>query len=324
MKYFNSKELWLKQLSNTVNNPNELLNLLKLNNNIKLVNNIKTKVSFPFRVPKIFVKRMKLNDPNDPLLMQVLVNIKESRNFNKLTKKISFESNLIKFNLIHKYNNRVLILLNNSCAIHCRYCFRRDYLKDINNVKSNINYIIDYILQNKEINEVILSGGDPLMIRDKNIKIFISMLEKINHILILRIHTRLPVIIPSRITDNLCNILSNSRFKIILVTHINHANEIDSSVINSMNKLSKANVILLNQSVLLRNINNNANVLAHLSIKLIQAGIVPYYIHLLDKINSNIHFLVTKTQANKIMKDLSSKVSGYLLPKLMYDKKHYK
>ncbi|MCV2525413.1 MAG: KamA family radical SAM protein [Candidatus Lightella neohaematopini] len=321
MKYFNSKELWLKQLSNTINNPYELLDLLKLNNNIKLVNNIKTKVSFPFRVPKIFVKRMKLNDPNDPLLMQVLVNIKESRNFNKLTKKISFESNLIKFNLIHKYNNRVLILLNNSCAIHCRYCFRRDYLKDINSIKNNMNYIIDYILQNKEINEVILSGGDPLMIRDKNIKIFISMLERINHILILRIHTRLPVIIPSRITDNLCNILSNSRFKIVLVTHINHANEIDSSVINSMNKLIKANVILLNQSVLLRNINNNANVLANLSIKLIQAGIVPYYIHLLDKINSNIHFLVTKTQANKIMKDLSNKVSGYLLPKLMYDKK---
>ncbi|MCV2499810.1 MAG: KamA family radical SAM protein [Candidatus Lightella neohaematopini] len=321
MKYFNSKELWLKQLSNTINNPYELLSLLKLDNNIKLINNIKTKVPFSFKVPKIFVKRMKLNDPNDPLLMQVLINIKESRNFNKLTKKISSESNLIKFNLIHKYNNRVLILLNNSCAIHCRYCFRRDYLKDISNIKNNMNYIINYILQNKEINEVILSGGDPLMIRDKNIKLFISMLEKINHILILRIHTRLPIIIPSRITNDLCNILINSRFKIILVTHINHANEIDSNVINSMNKLNKANVILLNQSVLLRNINNNASVLANLSIKLIQAGIIPYYIHLLDKINSNIHFLVTKTQANKIMRDLSSKVSGYLLPKLMYDKK---
>ncbi|MCV2518552.1 MAG: KamA family radical SAM protein [Candidatus Lightella neohaematopini] len=321
MKYFNSKELWLKQLSNTISNPYELLSLLKLDNNIKLVNDIKTKVSFSFRVPKIFVKRMKLNDPNDPLLMQVLINIKESRNFNKLTEKISLESNLVKFNLIHKYNNRVLILLNNSCAIHCRYCFRRDYLKDISNIKNNMNYIINYILQNKEINEVILSGGDPLMIRDKNIKVFISMLEKINHILILRIHTRLPIIIPSRITDNLCNILINSRFKIILVTHINHPNEIDSSVINSMNKLRKANVILLNQSVLLRNINNNVNILANLSMKLIQAGIIPYYIHLLDKINSNMHFLVTRTQANKIMRNLSNKVSGYLLPKLMYDKK---
>ncbi|MCV2502154.1 MAG: KamA family radical SAM protein [Candidatus Lightella neohaematopini] len=319
MKHFNSKELWLKQLSNTINNPHDLLTLLKLDNNIKLINNIKTKVSFSFRVPKIFVERMKLNDPNDPLLMQVLLNIKESRNFNKLTKKISLESNLVKFNLIHKYNNRVLILLNNSCAIHCRYCFRRDYLKDISNIKDNMDYIINYILQNKEINEIILSGGDPLMMRDKNIKVLISMLEKISHILILRIHTRLPIIIPSRITDDLCNILINSRFKIILVTHTNHANEINSSVIDSMNKLSKANVILLNQSVLLRNINNNANTLANLSIKLIQAGIIPYYIHLLDKINSNIHFLVTKTQANKIMKDLSNKVSGYLLPKLMYD-----
>ncbi|MCV2506133.1 MAG: KamA family radical SAM protein [Candidatus Lightella neohaematopini] len=320
MRYFNSKEIWLNQLVDTINSPYELLSLLKLDSNVKLVNSIKTKVSFSFRVPKIFVERMKLNDPNDPLLMQVLINSKESRIFNKLAKNISFEKHAIKFNLIHKYNNRVLILLNNSCAIHCRYCFRRDYLNNISNIKNNMNHIINYILSNKEINEVILSGGDPLIMQDKNIKTLILMLEKINHILILRIHTRLPIIIPSRITDNLCNILINSRFRIILVTHINHANEINSNVINSMNKLRQANVILLNQSVLLRNINNNANVLANLSIKLIQSGIIPYYIHLLDKINSNIHFLVTKVQANRIMKDLSNKVSGYLLPKLMYNK----
>ncbi|MCV2528310.1 MAG: KamA family radical SAM protein [Candidatus Lightella neohaematopini] len=320
MKYLNSKDLWLNQLADTVNNPYELLKLLKLNNNTKLINDIKTKVSFSFRVPKIFVQRMKLNDPNDPLLMQVLINIKELRNFDKLTNKIYLESNLVKSNLIHKYSNRILILLNSGCAIHCRYCFRRDYLNNISNIKNNIKYIINYISLNKRINEVILTGGDPLIVKDKNINILISMLEKINHILILRIHTRLPVIIPSRITDNLCNILANSRFRIILVTHINHANEINYSVIKSMNKLRKANVILLNQSVLLRNINDNANTLAKLSIKLIQAGIIPYYIHLLDKINSNIHFLVTKRKAKKIMKDLSSKVSGYLLPKLMYDK----
>ncbi|MCV2525653.1 MAG: KamA family radical SAM protein, partial [Candidatus Lightella neohaematopini] len=240
MKYLNSKDLWLNQLADTINSPYELLNLLKLNDNIKLINDIKNKVSFSFRVPKIFVQRMKLNDPNDPLLMQVLINIKELRNFNKLTNKIYLESNLVKSNIIHRYSNRILILLNSSCAIHCRYCFRRDYLNNISNIKNNIKYIINYISLNKEINEVILTGGDPLIVKDKNINILISMLEKINHILILRIHTRLPVVIPSRITDNLCNILANSRFRIILVTHINHANEIDCSVIKSMNKLRKA------------------------------------------------------------------------------------
>ena len=175
---------------------------------------------------------------------------------------------------------------------------------------------VDYIKNHTELNEIIFSGGDPLMAKDHELDWLISQLEAIPHIKRLRIHTRLPVVIPERITETLCKCLASSRLQVIMVTHVNHANEIDESFTNAMQKLKLSGVTLLNQSVLLRQVNDNVTALMNLSNALFDAGILPYYLHVLDKVQGAAHFLVSDTEARQLIQQLLSKVSGYLVPKL--------
>lgn len=223
--------------------------------------------------------------------------------------------------LIHKYYGRVLILSNKSCAIHCRYCFRQNFSYN-NNIASgnNLEQIITYIRNNDNIEEIILSGGDPLLATNKYFEKLLLKLEHIPHLTTIRIHSRIPIVLPSRLDRKLISILSKSKFKIVLVVHTNHPNEINTEVAKYLNKIHNTKITLLNQSVLLKNINNNHITLAKLSKKLFELNILPYYLHLLDPVMGAEYFAITLSEAKKIYAELAAILPGYLLPKLVIEK----
>ncbi|WWO96362.1 MAG: EF-P beta-lysylation protein EpmB [Candidatus Dasytiphilus stammeri] len=315
-----SRELWLQQLSDVVTETSQLLQMLKLNHeNFLILSDQSRRKFFPLRVPRTFIARMRHGDPYDPLLLQVLINPQE------FIKVPSYSSDplqerdyIVCPGLIHKYHNRALLLVKGSCAVHCRYCFRRSFPYQEHSLnQKNFHSILEYLHRHSEIEEIIFSGGDPLMAKDYELKKIISQLENIRHLKRLRIHTRLPVVIPSRITQTLCHILHNTKFKIILVTHINHQQEIDHTLPLRMEDLKKAGVTLLNQSVLLRGVNDSSKKLAALSNALFDIGILPYYLHMLDQVEGAAHFFVSEEKAQSIMRNLFFRLSGYLVPTLI-------
>ena len=275
--------------------------------------------AFPLRVPRGFMTRMEKGNPRDPLLLQVLPASQELITcpgycHDPLNEK---QSNRIS-GLLHKYYGRVLITLSSACAVHCRYCFRRHFPYNDNTPGiEGWNYIFNYLKSDVNITEIILSGGDPLMVKDTLLKEFIAQSEKIMHIKRLRIHTRLPVVIPERITSTFVDLLCKSRFLSTVVVHCNHPNEIDQSVINAFDLLRQSKIILLNQSVLLKDINDNAETLIHLSERLFESGILPYYLNLLDKVEGAWHFEVNEIKAKSLVLHLMKRLPGYLVPKLV-------
>jgi EF-P beta-lysylation protein EpmB len=276
-------------------------------------------IDFPLLVPQPFINKMKKGDPNDPLLLQVLpqsAELEEVEGFinDPLAEK---HSNLQK-GLIHKYHGRVLVLLSTGCAVNCRYCFRRHFPYQENRIgKNDWQAILDYVAQDSSIEELILSGGDPLMLSDQQLEKFIKQAEAIPHLERLRIHTRLPVVIPQRITDNFVHILHSCRFDCAIVLHINHGNELDDQLVNALSKIKQAGITLLNQAVLLREINDTLSDQVDLSKVLFKAGVLPYYLHLLDKVRGAHHFEVNEKDARDLHKQLVLKLSGYLVPKLV-------
>jgi len=274
--------------------------------------------SFAFRVPREFVARMEKRNPRDPLLLQVLPQMAESLPGESFSTDPLHElqQNPVP-GILHKYSGRVLLTLTGACAIHCRYCFRRHFPYESNFPgQENWQKILNYIADHPTIEEVILSGGDPLLLSDKKLAECVSQLENISHVERLRIHTRLPVVIPSRVTDDWVAWMKQSRLLIIVVLHINHPNEIDDAVILACKHLKTANITLLNQSVLLKNINDCADTLIQLSKKLFQAGVLPYYLHLLDKVQGAAHFDVDETTAEALMSVIKAQLPGFLVPKL--------
>lgn len=312
-----TREDWLQQLADVVTEPAELLQLLALDTLPELQAGASARRLFALRVPRTFIARMNTGDPQDPLLMQVLTQSDEFTLTPGYSADPLDEQNNAVPGLLHKYRNRALLLVKGGCAVNCRYCFRRHFpYQDNQGNKRNWQLAIDYIHKHDELNEIIFSGGDPLMAKDHELDWLISQLEAIPHVTRLRIHSRLPVVIPARITENLCQRLAASRLQVIMVTHINHPQEIDSSLQRAMNRLSAAKVTLLNQSVLLRGINDNAPLLAELSNRLFDSGILPYYLHILDKVQGAAHFYVDDQQARALVRQLLSLVSGYLVPRL--------
>ncbi|MBK4716005.1 MULTISPECIES: EF-P beta-lysylation protein EpmB [Tenebrionibacter/Tenebrionicola group] len=312
-----AREDWLSQLADVITDPDELLRFLNIDAGPHLLAGREARRLFALRVPRAFAARMKKGDPDDPLLRQVLTAQEEliaTPGFT--TDPLKEQQNAVP-GLLHKYHNRALLLVKGGCAVNCRYCFRRHfpYAENQGN-RRNWQTAIDYIAAHAELDEIILSGGDPLMAKDSELDWLISALEAQPHIKRLRIHSRLPVVIPARITNALVERLSRSRFQVILVNHINHANEIDEAFRTAMRCLKRAGVTLFNQSVLLRGVNNSAQTLAALSNALFDAGIQPYYLHVLDKVQGAAHFLVSDDEARQIMRDLMSRVSGYLVPRL--------
>lgn len=314
-----SREDWLQQLADVITEPAELLEYLALSDSPEWQKGHDARRLFALRVPYAFARRMKKGDPNDPLLLQVMTSANEFiATPGYSTDPLEEQDDAIAVpGLLHKYINRALLLVKGGCAVNCRYCFRRHFpYQENQGNKANWRHALDYIRQQPELDEIIFSGGDPLMAKDHELAWLLDEIETIPHIKRLRIHSRLPVVIPARITEALTQRFSQSRLQILLVTHVNHANEIDPEFCDAMTRLKRANVTLLNQGVLLRGVNDNADTLAKLSNALFDAGIMPYYLHVLDRVQGAAHFMVPDDEARLIMRELMTKVSGYMVPKL--------
>lgn len=312
-----SREDWLSQLADVVTDPDELLQLLNIDTNAELQAGRDARRLFALRVPRAFIARMEKGNPNDPLLRQVLTSREEFIVAPGFSTDPLEEQHSVVPGLLHKYRNRALLLVKGGCAVNCRYCFRRHFpYADNQGNKRNWQAALDYIAAHPELDEIIFSGGDPLMAKDRELDWLIAGLEAIPHIKRLRIHSRLPIVIPARITDELTARLERSSLQVLLVNHINHAREIDEEFRGAMARLRKAGVTLLNQSVLLRGVNDSAPTLAELSNALFDAGVMPYYLHVLDKVQGAAHFMVSDEEARRIMRELLTLVSGYMVPKL--------
>ncbi len=313
---------WLKELASAVSSPEQLLDLLEIPQSQRPENQgdevgFSATKSFAQRVPHSFIERMKKGDINDPLLRQVLPVAEELELHPGYSADPLEEQGNQQPGLLHKYHNRVLLIVKGGCAVNCRYCFRRHFPYDENRGSKAVwKQSLSYIAQHSEIDEVILSGGDPLMAKDHELEWLVKEIEQIPHIVRLRIHSRLPVVIPSRITDELCRVLQATRLKVIFVSHINHANEVDGKLAAALNKLKHSDIHLLNQSVLLKGVNDSVAAQKKLSEALFEAGVQPYYLHLLDKVQGAAHFYVSDSKAKQIMAQLMAKMSGYMIPKL--------
>ncbi|CAC9462463.1 Lysine 2,3-aminomutase (EC [uncultured Gammaproteobacteria bacterium] len=273
---------------------------------------------FPIKIPLEFASLIDKDNPNDPLLKQVIPSIKpqiETLDFS--IEPLKDEENSPVAGLIHKYPNRVLLITSRVCAIHCQYCFRQNFNYIGHDAVSNYLAIEDYIYRHPKINEVILSGGDPLSLSDEKLAQLIKGIENIPHIKNLRIHTRSAVVTPSRITVQLIKLLAQSKLNVVLVTHVNHANELSNDFAEAIQALS--GVTLLNQSVLLKGVNDSVSTLSKLSMGLFELGILPYYLHLLDKVSGAEHFLVSDEDARRLHRALQKQLSGYLVPRLVRD-----
>ncbi|NAW70733.1 EF-P beta-lysylation protein EpmB [Vibrio sp. V27_P1S3P104] len=307
---------WLQQLANGISDPSQLLTQLDIDPTPWQAG-FKAREMFAQRVPLSFVHRMEKGNPNDPLLRQVLPLSEEFELYPGYSTDPLAEQNNAIPGLLHKYHNRCLLIVKGGCAINCRYCFRRHFpYQDNKGNKQTWQRSIDYIAQQPPLNEVILSGGDPLMAKDHELSWLIEQIAAIPHIKRLRIHSRLPVVIPARITDELVDLCAKTRLQVLLVTHINHANEINLELQQQMARLRAVNVTLLNQSVLLKGVNDSVDAQVALSEALFDADILPYYLHVLDKVQGAAHFFVSDDEARLIMAGLIERVSGYLVPKL--------
>lgn len=318
MRPIQIKPLWLTELAQAFNDPIDLLQFLELNPT-DFESDIAARKLFAMRVPKAFAEKIEKGNLNDPIFLQVMSSRAEFIVQDGFVLDPLEEQHTPAPNILHKYHNRLLFMVKNSCAINCRYCFRRHFPYDeVKSSKVVWAESLEYIAKHNELEEVIFSGGDPLMAKDPELDWLLTQLEQIPHIKTLRIHSRLPVVIPNRITRELCERLSQSqsRLNIVLVTHINHANEIDLFFAEKMAMLKEAGVVLLNQSVMLKGVNDNAQTLKALSDKLFKYGIFPYYLHLFDKVAGASHFYIEDEKAMEIYRELQRITSGYLVPKL--------
>lgn len=308
---------WQKDLQKVITEPEKLLSLVNIDPK-QYLQHFKARQLFPVRVPLPFIHKMKKGDINDPLLKQVMPLSDEFLITDGFVTDPLKEHETVATGLLHKYKSRVLMIVKSGCAINCRYCFRRHFpYQDNSPNKQHWQSALNYITEHKEISEVIFSGGDPLMASDQHLAWLIEQIEKIDHIKWLRIHTRLPVVIPNRITSELVALLKNSRLKATMVLHINHGNEINEDLSQALEPLRKARIPLFNQSVLLKGINDDANTLIKLSEKMFTVGIQPYYLHLFDPVQGVAHFDVKEETAVKIVKEMLATLPGFLMPKLV-------
>lgn len=314
----NAIDCWQSQLTSTITSPKQLLTMLKLDTSL-LPAALEASQNFKLKAPLSYVKRIKQGDINDPLLKQILPIGAECLEVEGYGKDPLQEwSQNPTDGVIHKYQGRLLLIVSGACAINCRFCFRRHFPYEDNRLsRDSLQKAIDYIAADTSISEVIFSGGDPLANSDKRLSAIISQLNMIPHLDTLRVHTRLPIMIPERVTDELITLLSTQRLKPVVVLHCNHSNEINEEVQRAIQKMAQAGITLLNQTVLLKGINDSADSLLALNKKLFHASVLPYYLHLLDPVQGAAHFDVKEPKAIEIMQQLSAKSPGYLVPKLV-------
>lgn len=309
---------WQRELSEALRDPAELLQLLELDPAL-LPAARRAAELFPLRVPRGFVARMRHRDPSDPLLRQILPLDAETQTTTGFgTDPVGDHAAERGEGILHKYHGRVLLIATGACAVHCRYCFRRHFpYQDSTAARAEWRGALDYLATRPEVSEVILSGGDPLVLADRRLQALAAGLTEIPHLRRLRIHSRLPVVLPSRVDQDLLRWFAQGRLRPVMVIHANHAHELDAEVAAALARLAEAGVTLLNQTVLLRGINDDATALAALSERLFDLGVQPYYLHLLDRVQGAAHFEVTEPAARAVLAELAAQLPGYLVPKLV-------
>ena len=313
-----TKQFWQQVLANSVSDPAELLAQLGLSERLTAIDGDIIR-QFPLRVTQSYIDKMRHGDPYDPLLRQVFPIIDEGYSKKDFVEDpVGDHLALTSPGILQKYQGRALLLTTGACAIHCRYCFRRHFpYGDSNPLASQWQQTVASLSNDSTINEVILSGGDPLSLSDTKLKSLVSDLEQIPHLKRLRIHTRLPIVLPERIDQHLLSWISSTRLQVIMIIHANHANEIDCDVKIAVSKLKSAGCELLNQSVLLKGINDTAEDLVKLSDALMESGVLPYYLHLLDRVVGASHFEVSEQRGQELIKQIRQILPGYLVPRLV-------
>ena len=316
----NEESLWKKELANVTTSVATLLEQLDLSHQIEAVD---MHPDFKCLATESYINKIQAGNINDPLLQQILPLNKETHlrtQQNGLHDPVGDISAQTSQGLLHKYHGRILLISTGACAIHCRYCFRRHYpYQQASYSNKTLNQVLNYLKEHREIEEVILSGGEPLVLDNKKISSLIENLETINHLHTLRIHTRLPVVLPNRINAGLIQLLQSSRFQIVMVIHTNHGNELQHAEYTRLHQLQQAGITLLNQSVLLKGVNDNTEALTTLSKRLFQCKTLPYYLHLLDPVKGAMHFEVTKTSALRLKKEMEEQLPGYLVPRIVQE-----
>ena len=307
---------WQKELAYSFTDPLKLLEYLELDT-AGLAHHAQARQLFPLRVPRHFAALMEKGNWHDPLLRQVMPLADEFAVVPGYSADPLLEHDTAGKGLLHKYQSRVLLMVRTGCAVNCRYCFRRHFPYAENAVnKAQWQHNIEYIQAHPQINEVIYSGGDPLMAKDDFLAWLTAQIAQIPHVKRLRIHTRLPVVLPERIDAALADWLTSSRLKPVLVLHINHANEISEALKQRLAGLARQGVMLLNQGVLLKGVNDTADAQVALSEALFDAGILPYYLFLLDKVEGAAHFDVSEETGKQVVAQMIKRLPGFLVPKL--------
>jgi EF-P beta-lysylation protein EpmB len=310
------KSDWQAELAASYTRVEDFLAFLELSS---LASDASVETNFPFRVTAAYARRMRKGDASDPLLRQVLPLGEELLQMpGYSTDPVGDLDALTAPGLLHKYQGRALLLTTAACAIHCRYCFRRDFpYADASVTRQREAAVMAALRSDTGINEVILSGGDPLLLHDERLAGLIEAIAAIAHVKRLRMHTRLPVVLPSRISNDLIALLQQTRLHSVMVIHANHPAELDGETAAGLSRLQAAGISLLNQSVLLRGVNDRAETLAELSETLFSSGVMPYYLHLLDRAMGTAHFEIPAAEALKIYEELRRLLPGYLVPRLV-------
>lgn len=274
---------------------------------------------FAFKAPKHFIKQIKAGDERDPLLKQILpVKAEQNSPENYLLDPVGDHQKNPQPSLIHKYHGRVLLIASPKCDIHCRYCFRRHFPYENHANQRHWQKALDTIAEDKTIHEVILSGGDPMSLSENALLKLSRQIEQIEHISTLRVHSRTPVVAPDKAAQDLwIDWVENTRLNVVVVVHANHPNELSDKTAELFDQYRKAGITLLNQSVLLKEINDSAEILEKLSHQLFAQGILPYYLHQLDRVQGASHFEITDQKALELHEQLRKKLPGYLVPKLV-------
>lgn len=277
---------------------------------------------FRMLVPKGFAARMRQGDPADPLLAQVLPRAEEQESVAGYgPDPVGDLASRQGSGVLHKYRGRVLFVATGACAVHCRYCFRREFPYSEDNAgRDHWQAALGYVAANKDIEEVILSGGDPFMLDTTHLEALTSRLARLTHIRRLRIHTRMPVVLPERVDDELCRWLRRLPWPVIIVIHANHEREIDAGVARALARLRRCGAHLLNQVVLLSGVNDSPDALAGLMRRTMDAGVIPYYLHLLDRVTGSARFEVDEERARALIEQLRIELPGYLVPRLVRER----
>jgi EF-P beta-lysylation protein EpmB len=308
---------WQKEMATGFTRADDLLAWLEIDP-ASLENTVDTDSSFQMKVPLAYAMRMRKGDPQDPLLRQVLPLHAEKRTVQGFTSDpVGDLSASGGQGVIRKYHGRALFVTTGACAIHCRYCFRRHFPYQSHHIERILSPESIESLSHANIEEIILSGGDPLALSDSRLRVLIGSLQELESLRRLRIHTRLPVVIPDRITPALIELLAGFPSPVTVVLHINHPNEIDQQTHQMCRRLVENGIHLLNQAVLLKGVNDDPGVLEELCVRGFEAGILPYYVHQLDRVSGSAHFLVAPADALRLEERLRNTLPGYLLPRFV-------